>query len=155
MDPLQTSIQPMASVVIDLDYSAFIQLAIVLLLMVVLKRLIFNPYLQTVEARDRKTESTRREAAELRAKADALAARYEKAFTEARAKATEARQDLRSAGLVRRDEALGEARQVASAKVDAARASVDAQFEGARRELTGHVDALAGLVVEKIIGRNA
>lgn len=152
MDPLLTGVRQMAGVVIDLDGSFFIQLAIVALVYVVLRKLVFEPYLATLDAREAKTIRTREEATDLRAEAEALEQRYETALADARDKAISARADLRAQGTKRREEVLGQARRVSTAKVDAARAAVDAQFEGARTDLKGRVDEIASLVVDKVLG---
>ncbi len=153
MDPLQITVRSMGGVIIDLDGSFFIQLAIVLLVMAVLRQLVFKPYLDSLEAREAKTDRTREEAEAVKARADALAERYEATLSEARQKAVDARQSLRDDGNARRDEAIGEARRVANAKMDAARAAIDAQYEGVRSDLKGRVDELSELIVDKVLGQ--
>lgn len=154
MDPLQTTVRSMGGVIIDLDGSFFIQLAIVLLVMAVLKQLIFTPYLNTLEAREKKTDRTRDEAEKLTTRATALAERYEADLATARARATESRAALRAEGSARRDQAIGEARRVAVAKMDATRAAIDAQYDGARADLKTRVDELSGLIVDKVLGEH-
>lgn len=152
MDPLQTGVRQMAGVVIDLDGSIFIQLAIVALVYVILRKLVFEPYLATLDAREAKTDRTREEAIKLKAEADALEQRYETSLADARDKAISARATLRAEGNKRREEVLGQARRVSNAKLDAARAAVDAQYEGVRTDLKNRVDEIAGLVVDKVLG---
>jgi len=142
----------MAGVVIDLDGSFFIQLVIVALVYVVLRKLVFEPYLATLDAREAKTVRTRGEATDLRAEAEALEQRYEAKLAEARDTAVSARASLRAEGNKRRDEVLGQAKRVSTAKIDAARAAVDAQYEGVRTDLKGRVDEIAALVVDKVLG---
>lgn len=153
MDPLQITVFSMGGVIIDLDGSFFIQLAIVLLVMAALRQLVFKPYLDAIEARDAKTDRTREEAEAVRARAEALAERYEATLADARQKASDARLALRAEGSARRDQVLGEAKRVSTAKMDAARAAIDAQYEGVREDLKGRVDELSGLVVDKILGQ--
>lgn len=153
MDPLQITVRSMGGVIIDLDGSIFIQLAIVLLLMAALRQLVFKPYLETLENREKKTDRAREEARAVQARAEALAERYEAKLAEARASAVEARQAMRTEGNARREEALGEARRVSAAKMGAARAAIDAQYEGVRSDLKNRVDELAELVVDKVMGQ--
>lgn len=153
MDPLQITVRSMGGVIIDLDGSIFIQLAIVLLLMAALRQLVFKPYLETLENREKKTDRAREEARAVQARAEALAERYEAKLAEARATAVEARQAMRTEGNARREEALGEARRVSAAKMGAARAAIDAQYEGVRSDLKNRVDELAELVVDKVMGQ--
>lgn len=153
MDPLHMTVYSMGGVIIDLDGSFFIQLAIVLLVMAVLRQLVFKPYLDSIEARDAKTDRTREEADAVKARAEALAERYETTLAEARQKASDARQALRAEGSARRDQVIGEARRVSNAKMDAAQAAIDAQYEGVREDLKGRVDELSELIVGKVIGQ--
>lgn len=153
MDPLHITVFSMGGVVIDLDGSFFIQLAIVLLVMAALRQLVFKPYLDSLEAREAKTDRTRAEAEAVKARAEALAERYNDTLSEARHKAIEARQALRDEGNTRRDQTLGEARRVANAKMEATRAAIDAQYEGVREDLKGRVDELSERIVDKVLGQ--
>lgn len=152
MDPLQTTVRQMAGVVIDLDGSMFIQLAIIALVYLVLRQLVFKPYLATLDARETKTDQTRARAEAIKAEARALAERYERDLAAAREKAITARQTLRAEGTLRREQLIGEAHRVAHAKMSAAQAAIDAQYEGARADLKTHVDEIAARVVDKVLG---
>lgn len=152
MDPLQTTIRQMAGVIIDLDGSMFIQLAIIALVYLVLRKLVFKPYLATLDARETKTDQTRDRATALKTEAQALAERYERELAAARDKAISTRQTLRAEGTLRREQLIGEAHRVANAKMSAAQAAIDAQYEGARADLGTRVDEIAGLVVDKVLG---
>lgn len=152
MDPLQIPVRSMGSVTIDLDGSFFIQLVIFLVAMAVLRKLVFEPYLAALDARESKTVRTSEAAAELQARADALSAQYEADLAAAREKATEARKTLRSQGLEQRETLLTEARGVSSAKMAAAQAAIDAQYDGARVELSKQVDELATMIADRVLG---
>lgn len=151
MDPLQTTIHSMAGVVIDLDGSIFIQLVIIALVFFVLRALVFRPYLATLDARETKTLQTRERATQLQIKARALEARYETELATARDKAVTTRQTLRAEGTLRREQFIAEARRISTAKMDAAHAAIDAQYEGARADLKTQVDQIAGLIVDKVL----
>lgn len=151
MDPLQTTIHSMAGVVIDLDGSIFIQLVIIALVYFVLRALVFRPYLATLDARETKTHQTRERATQLQTSARALEARYETELATARDKAVTTRQTLRAEGTLRREQLIGEARRISTAKMDAAHAAIDAQYEGARADLKTQVDPIAALIVDKVL----
>lgn len=153
MDPLQIPVRSMGSVTIDLDGSFFIQLVIFLVAMAVLRKLVFEPYLAALDARESKTVRTSEAAAELQARADALAQQYEADLAAAREKATDARKALRSEGLAQRESLLKGARTVSSDKIDAARAAVEAEYDGARAELSKQVDELATMIADRVLGK--
>lgn len=153
MDPLQISLIPMAGVTIDVDNSLLIQVGIMLVLVAVLKQLIFDPYLKSIEARDAKTDSAREDAGRIRKRAEELAARYEGGVAEAKAKALSARQDLRVDGLADRERTVGDARKTANAELQETARSVKAALGAAQGELDQHAKDLSRQVVEKVLGR--
>lgn len=138
---------------IDVDATFFIQLAIFLVLLVILRGLIFKPYLEADAARSEKTEKTRQDARVLDARATELSARYDEEFGAVRAKASSARAALRGEGLESKEKSVAEASAEVSAQLDKVRAGIKADVEQARESMMGQVDALARQVAEKIIGR--
>ena len=91
MDPIYTNIRLMAGVNLDFDLTFIIQLAFVLILMFVLKRLVFNPYLEALDSRESKTTVTRASADEIRQTANERIAAHEDALASARARAMTAK----------------------------------------------------------------
>ena len=152
MDPIHLSLSQMATV--DLDNSFFIQLVLVLGLMVALKALIFRPFLDSIEAREKKTSETQRNAAELKARSEELETRYKHDITAARERAVIARHTLRAESNSHREEVVGAARVSASAMMKDAQKDIDAQFGTARTELLGQVDELSVSIAEKVLGRS-
>ncbi len=142
-----------SAVTLDLDHTFFFQLAIVLLLMAVLNKLVFKPFLRSVEARDAKTTHMRAEADALRKKGETLRVRYDERLAEARRDATGVRRTLRVEGVDDKEDRIKAAR-VAAATVQAeAAADMQVQFDAARGQLIGQVDGISRQVVEKILGR--
>jgi len=151
---LSVSLVPMGGDVnIDIDGSMFIQLAVFLVVMVLLTRMVFRPFLASIDARDQRTVTARQQAKDIDARATALEARHRELLSQARTQAAEVRQTLRGAGLATKDAEVGGARKSAEAVIEDARARAAAQYEAGRVQLLGEVDALSRLVVEKVIGR--
>ena len=144
----------MAGVNLDFDLTFLIQLGLVLILMVVLKKFVFNTYLETIDERERKTEKTRSQAQQLSSDADSMLTQYEDAIGRARADALQSRQSLRVEGIQSRENALSAARNHAQAKLEEAQGTLQADLDGARSKIDAQVDELSRLVVEKVIGRN-
>lgn len=157
MDSVQAltiEIKPMGGDVnIDIDASLFIQFGVFVVLMILLTRLVFRPFLAGIDARAKKTVSVRDEAKALEARATELERRHHESLGQARVEAAESRQTLRLAGLAVKEAEVGGARKSADAVIEEARTRAAAQYEAGRTRLLGEVEALSRLVVEKIIGR--
>ena len=80
MDSMQNTINYMGGVSLDLDLTVFIQLLLVVLLMLILKRWVFKPYLSALDERAKRTSATRASAEQLQEEADDIATRYETAL---------------------------------------------------------------------------
>jgi F-type H+-transporting ATPase subunit b len=153
MDPIHIDVRIMAGVNLDFDLTFIIQLAFVLILMVVLKRFVFDPYLEVLDARESRTVTTRSEADEKKAKADARLAAHEDALASARARALAAKTQLRAVGVDHKEQAISAARTDANATIQAAQNEVTQQIDAARSAISGEVDTLAREIVAKVIGR--
>ena len=155
MDPLHHSLRLMAGVSLDLDLTLFIQTAFVVVLMILLNKLIFQPYLNTIDAREKRTLSTREQAAELQARVAESTENYEALLESARQRAAALRQELRQAGVDSKDTSIGTAARNATQVMEKAHSDIEAEFAAAREELKSEVGGLSKLVVEKVIGRGA
>ncbi len=153
MDPINTNVRIMAGVNLDFDPTFIIQLAFVLILMFVLKRLVFEPYLKVLDTRESRTASTRADAAEKKAAAEARIATHEQSLADARARALAAKTELRAAGVNHKEQAIATARSDANATVEAAQDEITKQITAARSEISDEVDTLARSIVAKVIGR--
>lgn len=151
---LESSLSAMASVSLDVDATLLFQLGLILVLTVLLRALIFRPYLANLDARTTRTDDTRRDAAALRTKADELAQRYDAAVASARSTGLGERGGLRTEGQANKDEAVGRARADATKTLEAGRAKVESDVSVAREQLLGQVDDIARLVAEKVLGRS-
>ena len=145
----------MGGVTLDLDQTLLIQATMIVVLMFLLKKLIFDPYLKTIDTREEKTASTREEASELQVKIGELTTNYESSLDSARQRAATLRQELRQAGVSSKEESISAATSEANKVVGEAQAAIEAEFEAARAELKNEIDGLANLVAEKVIGRGA
>lgn len=154
MDPLHVSVTPMAGGVnIDIDLTLFIQLGLFLVLMLLLNKMIFQPFLKSIELREQKTGKAREDAAALQARAESLSEEYRETIQSARADAAGERQDLRLEGLSAKESQVSAARSEASETLSAAQAKASAQFDAARTALLEDVDSLSEKIVGKVLGR--
>lgn len=139
--------------VIDIDGTVLVQFALFLLMYVLLKRLLFDPYLQMRDARSRRIEGVREEAESMERDAAALAAEYERRMLAARNQADSERQRLRGAGQERERELLTETRAAVAQKVSGLRQQLEQQVGTARQQLRAQAQPLARQIARQILGR--
>ena len=142
-------------VVLDIDLSFVIQLGILLALWVMLKGLVFGPYLKSIEARAAKTSDTREAAEALQERAQTLEDRYQAGMADARVRAAAERQALRVDGLGDKDASVARARTETHEQLTDERVVIAEQISRARAQLMDRVGDISTLVVTKILGRGA
>ncbi|MEZ4460575.1 MAG: ATP synthase F0 subunit B [bacterium] len=140
-----------ASAAIDFDATLVIQMGLFLLLFMVLKPLLFTPFMKAMDERHQGLEGSREDADEFEARAERALNEYEKKMRDARREATEVRESLRTQGQAEYQDLIGEAREEISAKIETERQSVAAQREEALTQLQGRADDLANTIVGKML----
>ena len=135
------------------DISFVVQIASFLVLWFGLKRLLFDPALRVLEDRDRRTVGERHVADGLRKTAALSAEDYERRMHEIRVKLAAGAED--SLNVIRTEERkiLSDAREQASAQLTQLRDSLGRQASDARPALAAEAHALAGHMLERVIGR--
>src|SRR5215831_14109578 len=120
---------------IDVDATLLVQLGLFLLLMLVLHKFLWGPYLRVRSERVTRVEGYREEAAHLEAEAAARLARAEAALAEARRVGSGERAVARAEAHAREQTLLAEANAAAQRTLADARARVQASLEAERAEL--------------------
>jgi len=138
---------------VDFDATIFVQLGIFLLLLVVLTRLVFRPYLALRAERAEKIEGARADAQKLSQDADAKLATYEAKIVAVRKEAATVRAQIRAEGDARAAELLGVARGESQTAVEAARQKLERSTQAAALSLRTKADQIAGAIVSKLLGR--
>lgn len=138
---------------IDWDYTLLVQAGIFLLLFVVMRKLVFLPYLEALRERDANIGGARKEAERLGADNDERTQRYQARLMAARKEAATGRTQRRAEGEAKADEVLSDARQRADAKLQAARARIDKSVPAAELALRTRADQLARSIASKVLGR--
>ena len=139
---------------IDIDGTLYLQGAIFLLLLFVLSRLVFRPYLALKREQAENTAGARDQADRDDADAAERLARYEARVMEAKKAAAFSRGEQRAAGTERAQAVLADARKRAEAKLEQARRRIAASAPAAQLALRTRADELARLVASRILGRN-
>jgi F-type H+-transporting ATPase subunit b len=138
---------------IDVDHTVFIQLGIFLLLMLVLSKFLWKPYLRVRTERVARVEGYREEAVKLEADAQTRLARADAALAEARRVGAGERAVARAEAHTREQTLLAEATAAAQRKLADARGRLKAVVEGERKKLEADSSEVAMTAARKILGR--
>ncbi len=138
---------------IDIDLTVVVQFIIFLVLMLVLTKLVFKPFLEILKERSENIEGAREKASVLDAEADEKLASYEDQIKTARKEAATVRGKFREDGEARATEILGEARAKTDAKISAARQKTEKSVKAAQAALQKQADQIAKSIASKLLGR--
>jgi F-type H+-transporting ATPase subunit b len=138
---------------IDVDQTIFIQLGIFLLLLLVLTKWLWRPYLRVRTERVARVEGYREEAAKLEADAQQRLTRADAALAEARRVGAGERAVARAEAHAREQTLLAEATAAAQRKLADARARLTAAIEAERKKLEADSSDVAVAAARKILGR--
>jgi F-type H+-transporting ATPase subunit b len=140
---------------IDIDGTLFVQFGFFIIMLIVLSRTLFRPYLKLRDARHKGIEGAREEASAMQERALKTNADYDAQLTRARQRGAEERARLRGEGAVYERQVLGAARDESQKTLDAARGKIASDAGAARDKLAAESTALAKQIVKKILGREA
>jgi F-type H+-transporting ATPase subunit b len=139
--------------IIDIDWTAAVQLGLFFLLFLVANALLFQPYLRLRERRREGIQGAREEATRMTAEADARLVDYETKLSAARTRAGDEQRKVRLEAAAYERETTDTARKTAAAALDEAQTKVRTQTEAARAELMPQAAALSRSMASRILGR--
>jgi len=139
---------------IEINFTLVIQLAIVLILMVILSRVVFDPFLGYLQERRDRVERAEKEARELQQKSNELIERYREAMAAAQAQGAKIREKIRKEGLTQELEILQKAMDEANQLIQEMKRKISEEMEMARAGLKVQVQNLSREIAEKILGRS-
>src|SRR3954452_20068322 len=138
---------------IDVDATFFMQLGIFLLLLVILGRYLWRPYLRVRTERVARVEGYREEALHLEADAQQRLTRADAALAEARRTGAGERAVARAEAHAREQTLLAEATAAAQRKLADARGRLIAAVQAERKKLEADSSEVAMAAARKILGR--
>ena len=138
---------------IDLDGTLFVQLGLFLVMLLVLSRALFGPYLKMRADRERGIAGARKEATSMGDRARTIVEDYDKKLEEAKRRGAEERAKLRQDGVAHEREVVGHARAEVQSAIDAARKRIIADTATGQAALAAEAGPLAQKIVGKILGR--
>jgi F-type H+-transporting ATPase subunit b len=138
---------------ISLDISILYQIVIFLVLWLILSKVLFRPYLDLLEERERKTTGTRHDTGQLEHEGARLKAEYEEEITQARRAGITAKDAIIQEGRQERERLLQQAREEAARTLESVRRDVHSQLERERELAAAEVAGVAQDMVSKVLGR--
>ena len=140
---------------LSVDKTLIIQLVIFLAGLFLLNRLVFRPLLGVWDRREELTTGTLAEADKMTRRAEGAIAEYNEKIAEARAQATETRNELRQQGQGESSKMLVSARDAAQAELEDARETLETEVSKIRADLQDEIEALAAQISERILEKGA
>jgi F-type H+-transporting ATPase subunit b len=141
-------------VIPDLSYVTTVIVA-VLVLTIILDRLLLRPLGSVMSAREGAIGSARDLAGSSRVRAEEAASELDSKTRQARSEVYRQMDEKRRAALDRRAGVLAEARREVERLLHDAAERVRTQADQARAQLDRDADAIAGTIVERVLGRKA
>jgi F-type H+-transporting ATPase subunit b len=138
---------------VDIDGTIFVQFGIFIVLLFILTKFVFRPYLAMLKDRDENIDGARSQAAEMNEKADNDLNSYEDKIMAARKEAASVRSVFREEGEKEASDLLGKARAESDAKVETSRQKIRQSADAARLALRTRADRIAKEITTKLLGR--
>jgi F-type H+-transporting ATPase subunit b len=138
---------------LDVDLTVVVMLLIFGVVMVVLTRWLWKPYLRVREERVTRVEGYRAEATRLESEAAARLDRVEAQLVDARRVASAERNSARSEAQAREQKLVQEAQARAQQALAEARGRLETAFASERANLQKRASVLGAEITEKVLGR--
>ena len=139
---------------ISLDYTIVYQIILFVALWVVLSKVLFRPYLNLLEERERRTVGTEDLSTDLEHEGARLRAQYEEQITQAQAAGYAAKEAILQAARQERERVLARAREEAMGVLEGVRREVENQIQKERQIAAAEVSTIAAEMASKVLGRN-
>lgn len=139
---------------LQINSTLFFQIVNFLLLVWILNRLIFRPFLRVIEEREKKTLGARTQASDLELQAKDLKEKHESGMSEARSRGLSEKEVIRGQGKAKGERILGEARLKSVDHISSMKRELEASVKEARRELVQLSISHSQEMAAKILGRN-
>lgn len=138
---------------VDIDGTIFVQFGLFIILLIILTKFVFRPYLALLKERDQNIDGAREEAGRMSEQAAGDLERYEDQIVKARKEAAAVRSTFREEGEKQGVDLLAEARTKSEARISDAREKIRKSAEATRLALRTGADRIAGEIATKLLGR--
>ena len=138
---------------IHLDYSIVYQIVLFIVLWVILKKLLFQPYLRLLEEREQQTTGAQHDSVDLEYEGAKLKAQHDEKVAQGQAAGYAAKEAINQDARQQREKILAQARDDAARSLEQARQEVSAAMEREKRLVAAEASAVAADMVNKVLGR--
>jgi F-type H+-transporting ATPase subunit b len=138
---------------VDFDKAVVVQFVAFILLFILIKPLLIDPFLKVMEEREKRTDGAKADARKMDEKAGEIFQRYEAELKKVRAVASQEREKLRVEGQKLEAHVLEDARQQSSKITQEGKDVIQAEADKIRQELAGSTTAIATEIVGRVLGR--
>ena len=139
---------------ISLDYSVVYQIVIFLLLWIILSKLLFRPYLNLLDQRERRTTGAQHDSTDLEHEGARLRAQYEEKIAQAQAAGYAAKEAILQEARQQREKVLTQVREDTMRMLEEVRRELASQVQRERQVVADEVRTIAQEMASKILGRN-
>jgi F-type H+-transporting ATPase subunit b len=139
---------------LQVNSTLFFQIGNFLVLIWILNKLMFRPFLDLVERRKEETEGTRKKAEDITDHAESVKGAYDAGIAEATSAAAAMSEVQRKAGREEGERIMDEARTSSSGYLTRSRSELQTGLLEVRKQVSTISVDLAGEMVRKILGRN-
>jgi F-type H+-transporting ATPase subunit b len=140
-------------IAVDIDKSVLIQFAAFILLFLMIKPLLLDPFLKVIEERERRTDGAKAEARAMDERAGEIIERYEAELDKVRRIASQERERLRSEGQKLEAQMLQEARQQTTEIVREGKQRISKEASSIQFELGRSSAGLGADIASRVLGR--
>ena len=138
---------------ISLDISILYQVILFVILLLVLNKILFQPYLHLLYEREQKTTGAQHDSSELEQEAARLKAQYEENIAQAQSIAAVERERILQSAREQREKILGQARQEAEQTLAGRRREIATALVAERRLASTEAATIAADIASKVLGR--
>ena len=139
---------------ISLDYSIVYQIVLFVILLFALDKLLFSPYLDLLEERERRTTGTEHDSTDLEHEGARLRIQYEEQMARAQAAGYADKESILQEARQQREKFLNQAREEAMTMLEGVRREVALQLRQEQQLAATEVGTIAQEMANKVLGRN-
>jgi F-type H+-transporting ATPase subunit b len=139
---------------ISLDYSIVYQIVLFLVLFVILSKVLFRPYLNLLEERERRTTGAQHDSTDLEHEGARLRVQYEEKIAQGQAAGYATKEAIRQEASQQRERVLTQAREEAMVMLEGVRREVESQIQKEKQFAAAEVGTIAQEMASKVLGRN-
>ena len=138
---------------ISLDISILYQVILFIFLLLVLNKILFQPYLSLLDNRERRTSGAQHDSVDLEREGVQLRAQYEEKIAQGQSTANAEKERILQAAREEREKIVGQARQEAEQHLAHARQEIAAALQVERRLAVAEAATIAAEIASKVLGR--